>query len=80
VQINLFQNGVSQIVDRPQFLVGHQIAIVTLFQSQLHGKVTRPKSTKLSNAGTMNSIGLIPVVVGWMVTIQVSGIRYVGKK
>ena len=32
-----------QIVDGPQFFIGHQVTIVTLFQSQFHGKVTASK-------------------------------------
>ena len=40
LQVNLFDAGMGQIIDGPQFFIGHQVPIVTLFQSQFHGKVT----------------------------------------
>jgi len=47
MQVNLFDDGMGQIVDRPQFFIGHQVIVRTLFQSQFHGKVTASQIHKI---------------------------------
>ena len=38
-QVNLFDDGVRQIVGDPEFFVSHQVGPIVLFQSQMHGEV-----------------------------------------
>ena len=47
MQVNLFDDGMGQIVDGPQFFIGHQVIVRTLFQSQFHGKVTASQIHKV---------------------------------
>ena len=47
LQVNLFDDGMGQIVDGPQFFSGHQVSIGALFQTQFHGKVTAPQIHKI---------------------------------
>ena len=47
LQVNLFDDGMGQIVDGPQFLIGHQVPVIILFQSQFHGKVTASQIHKI---------------------------------
>ena len=70
LQVNLFDDGMGQIVDGPQFLLGVQVPVISLFQSQFHGKVTASQIHKIVHPCTMNSMVLMPVVVGWMVTMR----------
>ena len=39
-QVNLFDDGVCQIVRDPEFFGSHQAGPIVLFQSQMHGEVT----------------------------------------
>ena len=39
-QVNLFDDGVSQIVGDPEFLVSRQVGCIAPFQSQVHREVT----------------------------------------
>ena len=47
LQVNLFDDGMGQIIDGPQFLIGHQVPVVILFQTQFHGKVTASQIHKI---------------------------------
>ena len=47
MQVNLFDDGMGQIVDGPQFLIGHQVIVRTFLQSQFHGKVTASQIHKI---------------------------------
>ena len=47
LQVNLFDDGMGQIVDRPQFFIGHQVIVRTFLQSQFHGKVTASQIHKI---------------------------------
>ena len=47
LQVNLFDDRMGQIVDGPQFFIDHQVSIVTLFQTQFHGKVTASQIHKI---------------------------------
>ena len=47
LQVNLFDDGMGQIIDGPQFLIGHQVIVRTLLQSQFHGKVTASQIHKI---------------------------------
>ena len=39
-QVNLFDDGVSQIVGDPEFFASHRVPSIVFFQSQVHRKVT----------------------------------------
>ena len=47
MQVNLFDDGMGQIVDGPQFLRGVQVIVRTFLQSQFHGKVTASQIHKI---------------------------------
>ena len=47
LQVNLFDDGMGQIVDGPQFPIGHQVIVRTFLQSQFHGKVTASQIHKI---------------------------------
>ena len=47
LQVNLFDDGMGQIIDRPQFLRGVQVPVIILFQAQFHGKVTASQIHKI---------------------------------
>ena len=47
MQVNLFDDGMGQIIDGPQFFIGHQVPVIILFQSQFHGKVTASQIHKI---------------------------------
>ena len=47
LQVNLFDDGMGQIIDGPQFFSGVQVGIGTLFQTQFHGKVTASQIHKI---------------------------------
>ena len=47
MQVNLFDDGMGQIIDGPQFLIGHQVPGIVLFQTQFHGKVTASQIHKI---------------------------------
>ena len=47
MQVNLFDDGMGQIVDRPQFLSRVQVIVRTFLQSQFHGKVTASQIHKI---------------------------------
>ena len=47
LQVNLFDDGMGQIVDGPQFFIGHQVIVCTFLQSQFHGKVTASQIHKI---------------------------------
>ena len=47
LQVNLFDDGMGQIIDGPQFLIGHQVPGILLFQTQFHGKVTASQIHKI---------------------------------
>ena len=47
LQVNLFDDGMGQIVDGSQFLRGHQVPVIILFQTQFHGKVTASQIHKI---------------------------------
>ena len=47
LQVNLFDDGMGQIVDGPQCFIGHQVPVIILFQTQFHGKVTASQIHKI---------------------------------
>ena len=47
MQVNLFDDGMGQIIDGPQFLSSVQVPVIILFQSQFHGKVTASQIHKI---------------------------------
>ena len=47
MQVNLFDDGMGQIIDGPQFLSSVQVPVIILFQSQSHGKVTASQIHKI---------------------------------
>ena len=47
LQVNLFDDGMGQIVDGPQFFIGHQVIVRTFLQSKFHGKVTASQIHKI---------------------------------
>ena len=47
LQVNLFDDGMGQIVDGPQFLRGVQVPVILLFQAQFQGKVTASQIHKI---------------------------------
>ena len=47
LQVNLFDDGMGQIVDGPQFLIAHQVPVIILFLTQFHGKVTASQIHKI---------------------------------
>ena len=47
LQVNLFTDGMGQIVDGPQCLRVLQVPSILLFQTQFHGKVTASQIHKI---------------------------------
>ena len=47
LQVNLFDDGMGQIVDGEQYLRGVQVPATLLFQTQFHGKVTASQIHKI---------------------------------
>ena len=79
-QVNLFDDGVSQIVGDPEFLVSHQVGGIAPFQSQVHREVTAIQIHMIVQSrndefhgvdacgGGMNghhAIGIDAIVPGW---------------
>ena len=47
LQVNLFDDGMGQIIDGPQFLIAHQVPVISFFQTQFHGEVTASQIHKI---------------------------------
>ena len=47
LQVNLFDDGMGQIINGPQFLRGVQVPASLFFQTQFHGKVTASQIHKI---------------------------------
>ena len=47
LQVNFFDDGMGQIIDGPQFFIGHQVPVIVLFQTQFNGKVTASQIHKI---------------------------------
>ena len=47
LHVNLFDDGMGQIIDGEQYLRGVQVPAILLFQTQFHGKVTASQIHKI---------------------------------
>ena len=47
LQVNLLDDGMGQIIDGVQYVRGVQVPVISLFQTQFHGKVTASQIHKI---------------------------------